>query len=197
MRKVIQDRLVAIKDRLDVYDYIVVFVGLATVFFGFLGAAVINVYLLTVHSPLVTQLRATLDYRSAILGDGIILPIVDMICISFVLRYWKWVGKKIFHSALLLGLLFTVYLHASQAISGLINWTMPKPWQWNILGAWHALYMFSVASLIGLFYLLAIRYIKRNKILPKEVFLVSIGVIIFFVLLRLDYISVNLRNLLP
>lgn len=201
MRKIIKDH---IEDRVetlvaddDNWRYIIAGAGLATLFFGFLAAAILNIYLLSIHSPLVTQFRASLTYKSAIFGDGILLPIVNMIVVAFLLKKASLIRKKTLQKAFFLGFIITAYFHVAQAVGNIVNWAMPSPWHWNVLGAWHAGYMFSVASLLSLFYLVVIKTMRKEKRVPKELALVTFGMIIFFVLLRLDYIAVNLQTILP
>ena len=181
----------------EVTDQIVALVGLATFFFGFGAGALLNLYLLAINHPLVTQFRAALSYTSAIIGDGILLPIVNMIAVSFLLRNKEYVGKNSMQSAMLIGMGVTAYFHINQAVAGIVNWTMPAPWHWNVLGLWHAIYMFVVASLLALFYLTAIRVLVKEKEGGIEPVLVTAGIILFFVLLRLDYIAIDLTTLLP
>lgn len=176
---------------------IIVAVGAATFFFGFGAGALLNVYLLSIHSPLVENFRASLTYQSAIFGDGILLPIVNMTIASFLIKYKKSVTKKQITSALCIGLLITIYFHVSQAVNHLVNWTMPTPWHWNILGLWHAIYMFSVCSFLSLFYLVTVKLSHRNRRLPEEVFVVTAGIIIFLILLHLDYVTVRFHDLVP
>ncbi len=178
-------------------DYVIAWVGFATFFFGFAAGALLNIYLLWVGSPLVLQLRASLDYKSAIFGDGIILPFVNMIVMAFFLKNWSMLTKRIVYAGLFLGLCITAYFHVAQAMGGIVNWAMPTPWHWNFLGVWHAAYMFSVASFLSLFYLVIIKIVKKQKRVPTEAFVVTLGIVIFFVLLRLDYMTINLRSLLP
>lgn len=203
MRKhILRIRKEYIPQRAEVIDYvkekyIVLAVGIATFSFGFLAGAILNLYLLAIQSPLVLSLRASLSYKSSIFGDGIILPIVNMVIADFILRNKEYFDKKSIGPAFFSGFLITTYFHISQAVTGLTNWAMPEPWQWNLLGQFHALYMFSVASLVSLFYIMLFRYIKTNKTMPKAAWAVTAGAIIFLILLRLDYITVSLASLLP
>lgn len=171
---------------------IIFLTGLATFFFGFGAGAILNLYLLFIQSPLVLQFRSSLLYISSIFGDGIILPIVNMIAVSFLFKNQKLMRRLTISLGLLLGLIVTSYFHISQAVQGLVNWSMPRPWEWNFLGAWHALYMFGVASLLCLFYIVFILNFKKQKKLHKEVLLVTVGIIFFLILLRLDYRNANL-----
>lgn len=161
--------------------------GLATFFFGFGAGAVLNLYLISINSPLVTDLRSSLSFRSAIFGDGIILPIVNMIIVSVLLKNKSYLSKRILIWALAVGLLITSYFHIDQATSNLVNWAMPTPWHWNLLGLWHAIYMLSVATLISLFFLVSLKMNHKGKGLLLSVLAVIGGLVIFFILLGTDY----------
>ncbi len=195
MRKTIKRTIRTIGVRFETSHYLVLGTGAAVFFFGFAGPAALNYYLLAVHSPLVLQYRSTLNYASSIFGDGIILPIVAMIIVSFLLTNSKKIYSKNVAIAVFFGVIITVYFHVNQALNGLTNWTMPQPWHWNALGVWHALYMFSVSSILSLFYVIAFVVAKKRKILPKEVVIVTFGIVVFLLILRLDYLSVDLKNL--
>lgn len=180
--------------------YIVAGVGLATFIFGFFAGAVLNYYLILVNSPLVAQFRASLSYQSSIFGDGVILPIINMFAARFILENKEFLRRKVLRNALLSGILITVYFHLNQAMRGLVNWAMPEPWKWNELGTFHAGYMLLATTFISLFYLILIKYVRRNKqslrddplkTLPREALIVTLGIIIFLILLRLDYIAVD------
>lgn len=177
---------------------VVLGVGLATFFFGFGAAAALNLYLLVIHSNLVLQFRSSLNYISSILGDGIILPIVNMLVASFLLKNREIISKLGIALTLISGLTITLYFNIVQAAEGLVNWSMPTPWHWNFLGIWHALYMFAVASLLSLFYISLILYARRYRKLPwQSAVVITIGILIFFTLLRLDYTNVSLGSILP
>lgn len=197
MRKIFQEKVITILTDAENKEYIVLSVGFATFFFGFALGAFLNLYLLLTHSQLFLGLRTALTFKSTIFGDGIILPIVNMIAVSFLLKERKVIKKGHLHVALSLGILVTLYFHINQAVLGLVNWAMPAPWRWNALGVFHALYMLSVASFLSFFYVLGVRVVQKEKRLPKEVIIVSVGLIIFFLLLRLDYLPVSLSSLIP
>lgn len=171
---------------------IIFLTGFATFFFGFGAGAVLNLYLLAINSPLVLQLRSSLVFVSSILGDGIILPICNMLMVSSLIKNKEYISRLKVVLSLLFGAAITLYFHITQAIQGLVNWTMPKPWEWNFLGVWHALYMLVVASLISLFYIVLVINIAKFKRFTKEAVLVTLGIVLFLVLLRFDYIGVKL-----
>jgi len=175
----------------------VIGVGLATYVCGFLAGALVNLYLLAVHHPLVDQFRSTLSYGSAIIGDGFLLPVVNMIVASFIVRRRDDVTPGTTRFAFALGIAETAYFHVSQAVNGIVNWTMPTPWHWNILGLWHAMYMLAVTTWLWLFLLVVIKTTRRERAVPIEAAVVLLGVVAFFGLLRLDYIAVDLQTVLP
>ncbi|GEM_PF-673741 len=193
----LEETVETVVEDVDRRVYLVLGIGVATCFFGFIAGAIANMYLASVNSPLVTQFRATLSYKSAVFGDGILLPIVNMVIMVFLLRHWKFVKKGTIQAALFFGICITTYFHVTQAMEGIINWTMPEPWQWNALGVWHGVYMLFVTSFLSLFYLVLLKVIKKKRIIPKEAAIVTIGIAIFLVLLRLDYIALDLTNLIP
>lgn len=169
-------------------------VGGATFFFGFGAAAAFNYYLIISHNPFIEHLRSSLNYTSSIFGDGILLPIVNMLVAAFLLKNASYVSKKLVQVALLSGIIITAYFHLTQAMQGLVNWAMPTPWHWNILGLWHAIYMLSVTSFLSLFYLLVIKIAFAEKRVSKHALVVSLGIILFFFLLKMDYQSVNVQQ---
>ena len=176
---------------------IIMAVGFLTFFFGFGAAAIFNLYLLSIHSSLVLQFRSSINYISAIFGDGIILPIVNMFATSFLFKNQSLIDRLIVILALFFGFWVTVYFHIVQATQGLVNWAMPKPWEWNFLGIWHAVYMFLVSSLLCLFYIILIIVFKENRRPIKEALVVSFGIMLFLILLRLDYITLNIKDIFP
>jgi len=165
----------------------IIAVGIATFFFGFGLGAILNIYLLAINSPLVLNFRGSLTFISSILGDGIILPVVSMLAVSFLLNNKEFVNKLTIILGLISGLLITIYFHAVQGIEKLVNWSMPVPWHWNFLGLWHAIYMFSVTSLLSLYLIVMINYIRKNKKINKESVFIILGLITFFLLLKFDY----------
>src|SRR6187401_3042583 len=97
---------------------IVLTVGIATFGCGFLAGALLNVYLWLVPAGLAQQFRTTLTYPSAILGDGLVLPIVNMTAATFLLRERARLTRRTIALAVLLGVLVTVAFHVDQALNG-------------------------------------------------------------------------------
>lgn len=196
MRKIIQQKVQVIGARINTRR-IIFLIGFLTFFFGFGAGAILNIYLLLIHSPLVLKLHASLNYKSAIFGDGILLPVLNMLVASFLFENWGLVQERTIKVSVFLGILITLYFNINQAVNNLINWAMPTPWHWNALGLFHGIYMLVVTSFLSLFYLTVSKMAIKQKTLPKEFLIVTFGIIIFFILLRIDYISINLRSLAP
>lgn len=171
---------------------IIILTGLATFFFGFGAGAILNWYLILTNNPFVREFRSTLSYSSAILGDGLILPITNMIMAAFLLKERKYLTKQVRGWGLVGGGIITAYFHITQALEGIVNWAMPSPWHWNLLGVWHFFYMLAVTTLISTFYLTCFLVIKTEKKIPRAFFVVSLGILAFLILLRLDYINIKL-----
>src|SRR5581483_6825147 len=106
----------------------------ATFFLRFGAGALYNWYLIQIHDPLVEQFRASLSYKSAIFGDGILLPIVNMVMVSFLLKHRNLLSRKVKSFGIFGGALITAYFHITQALDKVVNWAMPSPWHWNLLG---------------------------------------------------------------
>jgi hypothetical protein len=174
------------------YTQIIILTGLATFFFGFGAGALLNWYFIATNNPFVQQFRSTLTYSSAIIGDGLLLPITNMLMVAFLLRRKRYLAKRIRVFGVLGGLIITAYFHITQALEGIVNWAMPSPWHWNALGVWHFFYMLSVTTLISTFYITSFVVMRAEKRIPRVVFLVSVGIFIFLVLLRVDYINVKI-----
>ncbi len=113
-----------------------------------------HAWMLWRSNPLVRDYKATLAYRSALLGDSTLLPLVNVL-LDRQLDAWGdgprgGQGGRLVRSVLA-GIGMTLAIHIYQAAQGLTNWTMPRPWRWNTLGYYHALYMASNASLVAYF----------------------------------------------
>jgi hypothetical protein len=176
---------------------LVVGTGLATFFFGFGAAALLNLYLIHVRSPLVLTLRSSLSYKSSIFGDGLLLPVLNMVVVAFLIEIRRYLTRGTVVAAIIVGAAVTAYFHISQAVDGIVNWAMPTPWHWNLLGAWHAVYMMSVASLLSLFYIAAARLALTEGRALRQILIVTAGIAVFFSLLRLDYHAVSLQSMVP
>ena len=171
-------------------------VGVATLVLGLGAGALLNLYLVATNDPLVHELRTVLSFKSAILGDGLVLPLVNMLATAYILKHRQRVSRYLVFAAVTFGSVVTAYVHVIQATNDLVNWSMPTAWHWNGVGLLHAVYMLAVVSLLWLFLLVVIKVAERPTAVPREASLVVAGVIFFLFLLRTDYLSAQL-NWLP
>lgn len=121
-------------------------VFLATAFFGFAIQALGNVYLNWRGDPIVHQYRGTLTYTSAILGDGVLIPLVNVFMTSQLALWRRRPSLTEVGMAVLGGGLVTAFVHLYQAVNDLRNWAMPAPFQWTAIGYYHAAFMWAEVS---------------------------------------------------
>jgi hypothetical protein len=169
--------------------------------FGLTGVAAFGVnaaghaWMLWRGHPLVRRHRATLAYRSALIGDSLLLPLVNVL-LDRQLDAWgdglrpgclRW-GRLA--RALLVGTGLTAVFHGYQAAQKLTNWTMPRPWRWNALGYYHAVYMAGQFTLLTYFCGAAVTHLRdegSSALLTRRVLAVAALLTAFGVLLYKDY----------
>ncbi|MFL5734781.1 MAG: hypothetical protein ACJ78Q_16615, partial [Chloroflexia bacterium] len=100
-----------------------------------------NLWMLLIDHDLIKKHRPTLTFRSAIFGDGIILPLVNVMMMKSFRRWRPHLSARTAVLPILGGSLVSLMFHVGQGRGGLVNWTMPKPWHWNLLGYYHFVFM--------------------------------------------------------
>src|SRR5438105_7176898 len=100
-----------------------------------------NVVMLLMDHDLIKEHRPTLTFRSAIWGDGLILPFVNVLMMRYFVKWRPRLGGKTSLAAVAGGSAISLVFHITQGAGGLVNWTMTKPWRWNLLGYYHFIYM--------------------------------------------------------
>ena len=111
-----------------------------------------NIWMLITGNDLIKKHRPTLTFRSAIFGDGLILPFVNSVMMKSFVRWKPSLGGKPSILAILGGSAISLIFHIGQGRGGLVNWTMPKPWRWNLLGYYHFVYMATQFSYMLLYF---------------------------------------------
>lgn len=124
----------------------------ATAFFGFLVQALGNVYLNWQGDPIVHEYRATLSYTSAIVGDGILIPLVNVFMTTQLTLWRRRPRMNEVLMPVVAGGLMTAAVHLYQAANDLRNWAMPAPFQWTPIGYYHAAFMWTEFSLVLFFW---------------------------------------------
>lgn len=167
---------------------------LATVFattlvFGFAIPAVASAYLRWTADPIVAQYRTTLSYTSALVGDALLLPLVNVFITS---QLWDWRRRpraREIVASLLPGAALTVGVHLYQAANAILNWTMMSPYSWTPIGYVHAAFMFTELTFVAFFWG-QVGLVAREQpraIFSRRIFFVVLCSLVFLRLLLGDY----------
>ena len=161
----------------------------ATLFFGFMVQAAGNVYLNWRDDPLVSEYRATLTYTSAVIGDGLLIPLANVFITSQLVAWRRKPRMAEIGGAILGAGLITVAVHLYQAVNALLNWTMTRPFEWTGLGYYHALFMWTEMSLVIFFWGQVALVGKENPraIASRRIGFVVLCTALFLRLLFADY----------
>ena len=141
------------------------------------------------HDPLVLHYRDTLDFTSAIIGDGFLIPVANVLVVAQLFEWRRVPRQREIVAAIVFGAALTLAVHAYQSFNALVNWTMPTPGSWNLLGYTHALFMWTELSLLAFFWsqaALVARLDPRAALHPRLLF-VGLCLVIFLRLLLADY----------
>lgn len=160
--------------------FLVVFA--TTAFFGFLVQALGNVYLRMHNDPLVLQYRATLSYTSAVVGDGVLIPLVNVFMTGQLAQWRRRPAMSEVGLSILAAGVVTGAVHLYQAANGLINWTMTAPFQWTSMGYYHAAFMWAEISCVFFFWG-QVGLVARDH--PRAVMTQRIGMVVLCGLLFL------------
>lgn len=131
--------------------------------------AIGHLVLLRRRSPLVRDHKATLSYRSALVGDSTLLPLMNVFA-DHQLDRWgvglhpSELDRPRLRRSVIVGVGLTAFVHGFQAVQKLTNWTMPRPWRWTMLGYYHALYMATQFVALAYFIGTAVDRVRRNGV---------------------------------
>ncbi|MDQ5823722.1 MAG: hypothetical protein M3441_05840 [Chloroflexota bacterium] len=149
-----------------------------------------NVAMLLVDHPLIKEHRPTLTFRSAIWGDGVILPVVNCLMIN-AFRQWRprLTGRTAVPS-IIGGSLISLAFHIGQGRNGMVNWTMTRPWRWNALGYYHFIYMATQFTYMSLYVLQLSGRWRNGQVTSsqkRDLGIIAGMMVAFAVLLATDY----------
>ena len=105
-----------------------------TCFFGFIVQAAGSVWLRWQDDPIASNYRTTLSYTSALIGDALLIPLVNVFIVGQLATWRRRPHGAEIAGALLGGALITVIVHLYQAANALLNWTMTQPYRWSGIG---------------------------------------------------------------
>lgn len=101
------------------------------------------------NNSLIKNHKHFFDYKSGVIGDGILLPLTNIFAVHIIQNSkWGHTDLWIWLLALICGYFTTYLFHQGQRYYKLTNWTMPEVGKWNILGGYHAIFMFFESSLL-------------------------------------------------
>jgi len=164
-------------------------VFLSTAFFGFFVQAAGNVYLNWRGDPLVHQYRTTLTYTSAVIGDGILIPLANVFVTSQLALWRRRPAASEIVLSIIGGGLITGFVQLYQGLNGLMNWTMTAPFQWTPLGYYHMVFMWAEISFVVFFWGQVGLVVRDNPraIVSQRIAMVCLCGALFLRLLFADY----------
>lgn len=160
-----------------------------TLIFGFVIQAAGSFYLRWTADPIALHYRTTLSYTSALIGDAVLLPLVNVFMTA---QLWEWRRRPHWTevlAALFAGAVLTLGVHLYQAANALLNWTMLEPYDWTPLGYVHAAFMFAELSFV-LFFWGQVGLVARDQpraIFCRKILFVTLCSLVFLRLLLGDY----------
>lgn len=161
----------------------------ATLLFGFIIQAAGSAYLRWTADPIVLHYRTTLSYTSALVGDAVLLPVLNVVMTSQLALWRRRPHPAEIVGTLLGAALLTVGVHLYQAANALLNWTMLEPYSWTPLGYVHAAFMLAELSFVLFFWGQVARVAKERPraIFSHRILIVVLCSLVFMRLLLGDY----------
>ena len=160
-----------------------------TCLFGFIVQAAGSVWLRWHADPIAANYRTTLSYTSALIGDAVLIPLVNVFIVSQLSVWRRRPHVAEVAGAMLGGALITGFVHLYQAANALLNWTMTQPYRWSGIGYEHAAFMFAEISLVLFFWGQVAMIAKENPraILSHRIAFVILCGLAFLRLVFTDY----------
>lgn len=149
-----------------------------------------NLVMMLTKNDLIKKHRPTLTFRSAIFGDGLILPVVNMLMMNSLKKWRPHLSGRTAIAPTLGGSAIALLFHVAQGKNGMVNWTMTRPWRWNLLGYYHFIYMATQFSYM-LLYLTQLAGRWRSEEISadqkRDLAIIGANMAAFGVLLATDY----------
>ncbi|HKP52280.1 MAG TPA: hypothetical protein VJ183_06475 [Chloroflexia bacterium] len=149
-----------------------------------------NVVMLLTKSDLIKKHRPTLTFRSAIFGDGLILPFVNVLMMNSFKKWKPRLSAKTSIGPVVGGSAISLLFHIVQGKNGMVNWTMTRPWKWNLLGYYHFVYMATQFSYMLLYLTQLGGRWARGEVTgeqKRDLALIAANMAAFGILLKTDY----------
>jgi hypothetical protein len=149
-----------------------------------------NVWMLITDHNLIKKHRPTLTFRSAIFGDGVLLPIISSLMMKSFVRWNPRLNQAGTLASIVGGSALALVFHVGQGRGGLVNWTMTRPWRWNLLGYYHFVYMSTQFSYMMLYFWTLAGRLPKGEITgeqKRDLAIIAASLALFGVLLATDY----------
>lgn len=149
-------------------------------------------YLFTTHKDprAFAGQKTLLEYYTGFIGDGIIVPLINILIFIFIVNSGFEVSFSTILVALAAGLGLDVLTHYFQGKAELTNWSMPEPFSWNFAGKWHMISFPIQISYLCLF-LIAFWHDRSLALFHRSLAVASLEIVglcaLFFFLFLKDY----------
>jgi len=156
--------------------------------FGVSGGT--NVVMILMDHDLIKKHRPTLTFRSAWWGDGVILPVVNCLIMNAFKVWMPRLGGNTSLPAILGGSAVALVFHIGQGRGGMVNWTMTRPWRWNLLGYYHFIYMSTQFSFMTLYLTQLVGRWRKGQVSTsqkRDLAIIAGAMAVFAWLLSTDY----------
>ncbi|MCL5675844.1 MAG: hypothetical protein M1120_01825 [Patescibacteria group bacterium] len=131
--------------------------------------------------------RILLDYTTGVIGDGLIVPVINVFILNFLILSRVKLNKLVTIAVLVLSLLTDFLAHFFQGLLNLTNWSMPRPFQWNFAGYWHMVSLFLQMTYLYLFfYAVTVSHVRIRKDIKLQACVVGVfSLMLLFLILFL------------
>jgi hypothetical protein len=115
---------------------------------------------------------------------------VNVLMMKSLVRWRPKLGGTAANIAIPGGSGISLAFHLAQGSQGMVNWTMTKPWRWNLLGYYHFVYMATQFSYMALYVSEYVKRLRKGEIddsQKRDAALIAGNMALFGVLLATDY----------
>lgn len=137
------------------------------------------------------HLHTVFAYYSGVLGDGILLPAVNVSAFVVLRQLAPGVPWKRLPIYLMLGVATAMAAFLMQARLDLVNWSMPIAFHWNDIGQFHFFVMAGEVTFLYLALATAVNnwtQLRLDSVASKAFAISWLGLALFAVSLAADYI---------
>ncbi len=161
-------------------------IALISCFFSFGVQTAVYFYMKWKNYPLIKKHKYVLQYYSGIVGDGVLIPLINVFAIQIIQQSG---GITLSPWVLALsgvgGIIITFVFHYGQQVFKLTNWTMPEVGNWNKMGLYHAIFMFCEGGFLTYSLIIYLTSTIHSVNLPMGWAL--LGLLLFFITFVYDY----------